>query len=345
MNTTSLQRPSDFPAMLNSYKAEIARALPRHLDGDRMARIALTCFRQTPKLGKCAPKSVFAAVIMAAQLGLEPGIGGQAYLIPYGTECQFVPGWQGLVDLVSRAGRASVWTGAVFDGDEFSYALGDSPHVTHRPAGDEDESKLTHVYAIGRVGGSQWPVIEVWPIAKVLRHRDRYNKVGNKHYSYQHLEMYARKIALLQVLKYMPKSVELQTAIALEHAAEKGGQRLDVHEAIDGTWAPVETLDAEPAEVVEMPRAKSKPHAESGDASATPSLANKQPELAEGGTAEPGIFVSESMERLLVEQARVIGIPRDALLQRFPRIDPSNYNAIRAELKDMADHDTAEAAQ
>lgn len=243
MSTQQLQKADQFPAMLDKFKGEIARALPKHLSAERMARIALTCFRQNPGLGKCDPKSVFAAVIMSAQLGLEPGIGGQAYLIPYGGECQFVPGWQGLVDIVSRSGRASVWTGAVYEGDEFDYALGDSPFVKHRPAGDEDETKLTHVYAIGRIDGAAWPVIEVWPIAKVLRHRDRFNKVGKKHYSFQHLEMYARKVALLQVLKYMPKSVELQTAIALDHAATDNTQRIDVKDALEGTWAPVPAND------------------------------------------------------------------------------------------------------
>jgi hypothetical protein len=49
----------------------------------------------------------------AAQLGLEPGINGQGYLIPYKGTCTFVPGWKGLVDLVARSGRATVWTGVV----------------------------------------------------------------------------------------------------------------------------------------------------------------------------------------------------------------------------------------
>lgn len=226
--------------MLEKFKGEIARALPKHLTADRLARIALTCFRKTPKLGQCDPRSVFAAVIMAAQLGLEPGLSGHAYLIPYGKECQFVPGWKGLVDLSSRAGRSSVWTGAVYAGDEFSYALGDSPFVTHKPLGNEYSANLTHVYAVGRVNGSSWPVIEVWPIAKVIAHRNRYNKVGSSHYSFAHLEMYARKVVLLQVLKYMPTSAELQTAIALDHAATTGAQKVSVDDAIDATWVPVE---------------------------------------------------------------------------------------------------------
>lgn len=207
-----------------------------------MARIALTSFRKNPKLAACDPRSVFAAVIVAAQLGLEPGVAGQSYLIPYGRECQFVPGWQGLVDLASRSGRASVWTGAVYEGDEFDYSLGDSPFITHKPMVDEEEAKLTHVYAVGRVNGSDWPVIEVWPLAKVVAHRDRYNKVGKGHYSFENLEMYARKVALLQVLKYMPKSVELQMAVSLDQEASTGSQRLTVE---DASW--VEEPVHEPA--------------------------------------------------------------------------------------------------
>lgn len=206
-----------------------------------MARIALTCFRKNPKLAVCDPKSVFAAVITAAQIGWEPGI--NCHLVPYGRECQLIPDWRGLVDLVHRAGRAVVWTGAVYQGDEFDYALGDAPFVKHKPIGDEEEAKLTHVYAVGRTGSTHWPVVEVWPVAKVILHRDRYNKVGKSHYSFENLEMYGRKVALLQVLKYMPKSVEMHMAVGLEQAAATGGQHLTVEDAIDATgWVEAEPV-------------------------------------------------------------------------------------------------------
>lgn len=233
------QKPKNFPAMLDQFKNEIARALPRHLNPDRMSRIALTAFRRTPKLGECDPKSVFAAVIQASQLGLEPDTLGRSYLIPYGKECQFVPGWKGLVDLTNRSGNATTWTGAVFEGDEFDYALGDRPFVSHKPGEEFDVDRLTHVYAIGRVKGAEWPVIEVWPIGRVKKHLARYNKVGKRHYAYDNMEMYARKVVLLQVLKYMPASAEMAAAIALNDAAEVGNQGLTIKDAIEGTWAPV----------------------------------------------------------------------------------------------------------
>ena len=213
---------AEFSRFMDRMKPQMALALPKHLTADRMARLALTAFSTTPKLQECSPNSIAGAIMTASTLGLEPGVNGQGFLIPYNNTCNFVPGWKGLVDIANRSGRSTVWTGAVFDGDEFDYALGDSPFVRHRPGDEHDPQKLTHVYAIGRVNGSNWPVIEVWSMAKVWKHRDEYNKVGRKHYSFRDPEMYARKVPLLQVLKYMPSSIELSNALAASHAAESG---------------------------------------------------------------------------------------------------------------------------
>lgn len=252
--------PTSFPGMLKAFSGEIARALPKHLNADRMTRIALTCFRQTPLLAKCEPTSVFAAVIQASQLGLEPGLNGRAYLVPYkkkdGTyECQFIPGWKGLVELANRTGRASCWTGSAFKGDEFEFALGDTPYVKHRPGGEYDPALLQHTYAIGRIKGNDWPVIEVWTNARIMKHRDRFNKVGTSHYSYANWEMYSRKVPLLQVLKYLPSSPELETAIALNDTFESGErQGLTIDGALAGGYeSPPGVVDTETGEVSDKP--------------------------------------------------------------------------------------------
>ncbi|WP_374419367.1 recombinase RecT [Chromobacterium sp.] len=209
-------------AFFEKNKGQLALALPKHLNPDRMIRLALTAFSQNRQLQSADPRSIFASVVIASQMGLEIGVSGQGFLAPYKGKAQFIPGWQGLVDLVSRSGRATVWTGAVFAGDEFDFELGDSPYIKHRPCGEDDPDAMSHVYAVGRVNGSNWPVIEVWPIRRVWKHRDKHNKVGKAHYSYENLEMYARKIPLLQVIKYMPKSIELTNALNAEHAYENG---------------------------------------------------------------------------------------------------------------------------
>lgn len=211
-----------FSGFLDRFKPQMALALPKHLNPDRMARLAVTAFSGSEKLQQCDPKTIVASIMNASVMGLEIGVDGQGYLVPYGKTCTFVPGWKGLTDLVNRSGRATVWTGAVFEGDEFDYQMGDNPFVRHRPGDEDDPAKITHVYAIGKVNGQQVPVIEVWTIRKIWKHRDKYNKVGRSHYSFRDPEMYARKIPLLQVIKYMPKSIELQNALAAAGAAERG---------------------------------------------------------------------------------------------------------------------------
>lgn len=229
-----------FPKLLEQHKTQIALALPKHLSADRMARIALTCFRMNPALANCEPASVFAAVIQAAQLGLEPGLNGRCYLIPYGKTCQFVPGWKGLLELVNRTGRASAWTGAIYEGQRFEYEQGDQPRLVIPDISNEDDpNKIAYVYAVGRVKGADEPVIELWSMDRVKRHRDKYNKVGKRHYSFENMEMYARKVVLLQVLKYLPATPELETAMVLNAAAENNAQHLSVDDAINGTFVPI----------------------------------------------------------------------------------------------------------
>lgn len=223
--TKELSPVAQFSGFMDKLKPQIARALPAHMNAERMARLALTSFSTNADLRQCDMSSIAGAIMTAAQLGLEPGIGGQGYLIPYKGKCTFVPGWKGLVDLAARSGRATVWTGVVRPGDEFEYQLGDTPFCKHKPGDEDDDALFDFVYAIGRVKDADMPVIEVWSRAKVLKHLKKYNKVGTKHYAVgdeHNLEMYARKVALLQVLKYMPSSIELANAITASNAAEDG---------------------------------------------------------------------------------------------------------------------------
>ena len=239
---------AEFGRFMEKLKPQMALALPKHMNADRMARLALTAFSSTPALQKCTTTSIAASIMTAAQLGLEPGINGQGYLIPYGNTCTFVPGWKGLVDLVARAGRATVWTGAVYDGDKFDYQLGDEPFCRHKPG--DGGGLFTHVYAIGRVRDAQMPVIEVWTRGKVQRHLDEYNKVGGRHYaraSESNFEMYARKVAMLQVLKYMPSSIELSNALTVSHAAEEGKGAV-----IEGDFVTINTdIDQDTGEITQ----------------------------------------------------------------------------------------------
>jgi recombination protein RecT len=82
--------------------------------------------------------------------------------------------------------------------------------------------------------------------------------MGGKHYSFRHPEMYARKVVLLQVIKYLPSSIEISTALDMDYAANQGTQHLNNPlEVIEGTYMPVveesEDTPEAPAAVPENP--------------------------------------------------------------------------------------------
>lgn len=221
--TLVVNNPKELLTYLTASKSAIEMALPKHLNSDRMLRLALTCFSTNEDLRRCSAKSLLSSLIVASQLGLEPGVAGQGYLIPYKGVCTFVPGWQGLVGLLNNSGRATAWTGAVYEGDTWEFELGSHPQCKHLPGENYgNPEKLTWVYACGKVNGSEQPVVEAWPMRRIVYHRDAFNKVGERHYSFKNMEMYARKVVLLQVLKYMPRSIELNNALVAANASEMG---------------------------------------------------------------------------------------------------------------------------
>jgi len=220
---TALSPIASFGGFMDKVKPQLALALPKHLTADRMARLAMTAFSTSPKLQECDPMTIAASIMTAGQLGLEPGVNGAGYLIPYGKTCTFVPGWKGLVDLVSRSGRGTVFTGVIFKDQLYTFTDGARRDlIIHNETDLDAPEDITHAYAIGWVKDSSMPVIELWTVGKIKKHRDKYNKVGKMHYSHRDWEMYCRKVPLLQVLKYMPCSVEMSNAIAISHASEAG---------------------------------------------------------------------------------------------------------------------------
>ena len=102
-------------AYIKQMQGEIKKALPAVMTPERFTRIVLSALSTNPKLGQTTPQSFLAAMMTAAQLGMEPNTPlGQAYLIPFYnnkthcSECQFQLGYKGLIDLAYRSGEVSI---------------------------------------------------------------------------------------------------------------------------------------------------------------------------------------------------------------------------------------------
>ena len=212
----------------DGFKQQLRMALPRSgVTAERLARIVLTEIRRNPKLAGCKIESLLGAVMQCAQLGLEPGPMGLAYLIPYGQEAQFQIGYKGLLALIWRSDQiASVQSEVVREKDLFAYSNGIPPELRHVPA-TGDRGEVTHAYAIIGTKSGGW-IFRVMTVDEIEEHRQRFSKAKSGPWDTDWDEM-ACKTVLKRTGKRAPVSTEVQNAIALDDKAELGmPQEIDI---------------------------------------------------------------------------------------------------------------------
>lgn len=225
-----------------SQKSTLAAVLPKHVSPDRMLKIALGALRTTPKLMGCTVETLMGAVIQCSQLGLEPNTPlGHAYLIPFEnnkkgvTEVQIVLGYKGLIDLARRSGQiVSIAAHEVCEKDSFEYCYGLEEKLEHRPAMG-DRGDIIAFYAVVKlVGGgyafevmSHKQIIEIRDASQGWKTAKRYDKTANTPWGAHFAEM-GRKTVLRRLVKYLPVSIELAQAAALDDVSAAGAsQALD----------------------------------------------------------------------------------------------------------------------
>ena len=141
------------PTPEQTLKAEIKRmeqawanALPKTVTPDRFVRTVLTEVSKNPVLAECTTVTVLGAVTQAAQLGLEFGPLGLAYLVPFWNgqkrvrECQLIVGYRGYLQLARRSGEVKdIKAVAVHENDrQFDFWEDENgTHLIHRPAFDD----------------------------------------------------------------------------------------------------------------------------------------------------------------------------------------------------------------
>lgn len=223
---------------------QIQMALPKHISAERMTRVFFSSLRRTPKLLECSDASLVGSLMKASQLGLEPdGLLGLAYLVPRWSkklnqhEAELQIGYLGLIELARRSGQIStIAAECVFDGDEFAYWHDEtSVHFKHKPAWKENAAnKIAAVWAraVLKDGGVQLVVL---PRADIERFRARSQNPDGVWLS-DYAAM-AKKSALRQLCKLLPRSIELGDAMAIDAEAEE--HRVENDELGDAIDVPV----------------------------------------------------------------------------------------------------------
>lgn len=210
--------------LINEQRTEIARALPKHMDADRLARVVLTVLKTNPKLLEASPQSLLAALMLSAQLGLEPGPLGHCYFVPFRnkgqTEVQWILGYKGIIDLARRSGQLlSIESREVCRNDHFEFEYGLDDKLIHRPCIDRERGPVIAFYGIARFKDGGW-YIHVLSKADVDGHRARSRSPESGPWATDYIPM-GRKTVIRAMAPFLPLNVESARAFAADERVHR----------------------------------------------------------------------------------------------------------------------------
>lgn len=294
-------KPKDKVAYLLQQKhGEIMKMLPKHLHAERLLKVAQIAATTTPGLLECDVPSLIGAIGQCAQMGLEPNtVLGHAYLVPFNTKdkagrwvkkVQVIIGYKGLIDLARRSGQiVSIAAHEVCEGDQFELVYGLDEKLAHTPAMGE-RGEIIGFYAIAKLkdGGycfefmSRLQIDRVRDTKSAGAYKEEWvsgKKTGkripaNHPWWTDYVEM-GRKTVIRRLAKYLPLSVEFQTAVVLDNLAEAGK---DQHlERIEGDFFVIDNEAGETPQGANEPEDQQPPEQDSA------------PETAPQSTAKPAV--------------------------------------------------------
>lgn len=256
------------------------KMLPAGMDFDRFAAVTIQAIIKNPDILACSPDSVIAAIVEAAQDGLEPtGARGGAHLVKFGNEAVLIRDYRGIIRIIVESGAAKrVEAHEVRHGDEFALDYA-SPHpVTHRPqlppAGD-----VYGYYSLFWLpdGSQQAEFMTVDQIEQV-----RAKSLGKNSWMWtEFFDQAARKTVIKRGANYLSLRPDIRERLLREDTAEYEGQVVSVQRD--------ERLAASRSKIHDRAaRLAGPPHPEQpAEASTTPGTASASTRGASAGVACP----------------------------------------------------------
>ena len=231
MTTTAITTRGDDPpivALLKQRADEIALALPAGWTASRFQSTCINVVRATPSLTNVVPMTFVASVLLAAQLGLEPGPPlGLSWIIPRrgkggNQEAFFQIGANGYKELAYRSGLVStIEDRIVEEGDDFRYEYGPGgASWMHRSLNVPGRDWIGAYTNARLTGGGE--IFEYRSKEEIFAHRDRYVPKGAESDSWKNNpEGMARKTTVIMVCKKLPKSPEVRSAMIVDGSSPR----------------------------------------------------------------------------------------------------------------------------
>jgi recombination protein RecT len=272
----ALTKVDQLKSFFEQWRPTLKAMLPRHIDPERVIKIAMNVYFNKPELQSCTPISMVKATLQCAEYGLDPSpFFGECAFIPFENkkkvrdgntwkdvkvlEVQLMPMFVGLIKLAKQNGDVSDVYAVVVDESEKTPEFDDRGNVI---AGFYVEQgtvrKIHHVQRLeGRTGNlyAVYGVVlfrdgthhfEVLSRSDVDRIRARSKSKDTGPWATDYDEM-AKKTAIKRAVKTVPKSAEKpQLAKALAH-----DNAIDLGEAFSSEYG--DAIDVEGAPVEETP--------------------------------------------------------------------------------------------
>lgn len=269
------------------FRGMIINTLPPTIDREKVLKQAFYALRATPALAKCTPASWAEALMRAHQLGLEPGLVNEFWLIPRENrkkkchEVSWQLGYAGLRKMAMRSGRYTLINAQlVFEHDEFALNLA-TGDISHCPRLTGDRGNLLGAYSVARTREGETSV-EWMSVEDIDRIRDQHSEAAKRGYGpwMDHYGEMARKTVLrrhckqlelspedmraldedgkqdlvAEVVQQAVKAIPVNSNAMLEVAADYG----DIDMAMDVEVEPEPVAQAEPKKPAKKAKAKPK---------------------------------------------------------------------------------------
>ena len=206
-----------------------------------------------PQLRKAEPMSIIGAAMVAATMQRQviPTL-GQCYIIPYGSKAQFQVGYLGLLQLCQRSGQfkkilaAPVHEGEYISGDEF-----DEDYVFDRKQRKSDKV-IGYMAKFELLNG--FTKVAYWDIDKVKAHATKFSQAFRAGFNSpwkSDFDAMAQKTVLKSILKFAPKSIEMQNAVTFDQSVINTNTS-DVQDLDIDAFAPeyVDNIESEKKETI-----------------------------------------------------------------------------------------------
>jgi len=209
--------------IMEANEKSIRQAIAGNMDPKRLMRIAVSAMNRNAALQNCSMPSIINSVMLCGITGLEPNTPLQhAYLIPYGKECTFQPGYRGLMHMAHQsAGVSKFAPQLVYEGDVIEEEYGMDEKFRHIPKHESDEWIGAYSFVRYQDGTFGW---QYMPKHKILEIRDRFSKAWSMKgkdspWGTSEDEMVIKTV-IKRHIKRMNLSVEIATAARADDQAD-----------------------------------------------------------------------------------------------------------------------------